>query len=267
MIRRHLRLYFAFWRNCLRQAVEFRANFWANILTNFGWLLVLVLFLKLIYSNTRSVAGWSEAEMFLLVGTYSTVRAIADTIFSKNLSEIPSQIQMGTMDFTLLRPVDSQFFISLRYVSLASIGQFVGALAMLSYGVSLARHNVEPIRLLAYLVLLACAVALFYAISLMTMTLSFWFVRLDNLFVALDTMFSVARTPIDVFRAWGRLPQLALTYILPLAFIATVPTKMLFGHVPLLLTIGSGIALAAGFLALSTLFWRFATRAYSSASS
>ena len=72
-MRRHLRLYRAFWRNCLRQAVEFRANFWANLLTNVGWLFSLVLFMKLIYLNTRSVAGWSEGEMFLLVGTYSVM--------------------------------------------------------------------------------------------------------------------------------------------------------------------------------------------------
>ena len=113
-MRRHLRLYRAFWRNCLRQAVEFRAHFWANLLTNVGWLFSLVLFMKLIYLNTRSVAGWSEGEMFLLVGTYSVMLGIADTLFYRNLSELPNQIRLGTLDFTLLRPVNSQFFLSLR---------------------------------------------------------------------------------------------------------------------------------------------------------
>lgn len=267
MLRRHLRLYRAFWRNCLRQAIEFRANFWANVLTNVGWLLSLVLFLKLIYLNTRSVAGWSEAEMFLLVGTYSTVRGITDTLFSKNLSDLPNQIRLGTMDFTLLKPVNSQFFVSLRFVALENIGQFVGALALLGYGLSRTQARPHALDALAYFALIACAAALFYALSLLTMTLSFWLVRLDNLFVGLETVFSIGRTPIDVFRAWGRAPQFFLTYVLPLAFLAAMPTKTLFHHLSPAPTLLAAVGLTAAFLALSAAFWNCATRAYSSASS
>lgn len=267
MISRHLRLYCAFWRNCLRQAVEFRANFWANVLTNLGWLLSLVFFLKLIYLNTQAVAGWGEAEMFLLVGTYSLLRGITDTLFSKNLSDLPNQIRLGTMDFTLLRPVNSQFFVSLRFVSLENLGQFAGALALLGYGLSLRRTPVHVWDVLTYAGLLACGVVLFYAISLTAMTLSFWLVRVDNLFVGLETVFSIARTPIDIFRAWGALPRFFLTYILPLAFLAAMPVKALFGHIDQGRTLAAGVGLAGLFFTLSAVFWRYATRSYSSASS
>ncbi len=266
-MRRHFRLYAAFWRNCLRQAVEYRANFWANVLTNIGWLFSLLLFLKLIYLNTQSVAGWSEGEMFLLVGTYSVVRGIADTLFYKNLSELPGQIRLGTMDFTLLRPVNSQFFISLRFVSLDNLGQFVGALALLGYGLSRVPKPPQPANIAAYVFLTLCGLIIFYSISLITMTLSFWLVRLDNLFVALDTVFSIGRTPTDVFRAFGRAAPFFLTYILPLAFLATMPIKALGGHLHGPGTLLGGAALAVSLFGLSVLFWRFATRAYSSASS
>jgi ABC-2 type transport system permease protein len=267
VIPRHVRLYRAFWRNCLRQAVEFRVNFWANVLTNIGWLLSLVFFVKLIYLNTQSVAGWSEAEMFLLVGTYSLLHGVTDTLFSKNLSDLPNQIRLGTMDFTLLRPVNSQFFVSLRFVSLENLGQFVGALALLAYGLSL-RQTVVPLRdVLAYVALLICGIVLSYAMSLAAMTLSFWLVRMDNLFVGLETVFSIARTPIDVFRVWGPLPRFFLTYILPLAFLAAMPTRALFGHLHQGRTLAIGAGLAVLFFALSAAFWRYATRSYSSASS
>lgn len=263
---RHFRLYRAFWRNCLRQAVEFRANFWAGIATNLGWLFSLVLFLKLIYINTHSVAGWSEGQMFLLIGTYSVLRGIADTLFYQNLSDLPNQIRLGTMDFTLLRPVNSQFFVSLRYVSLDNLGHLVGAVGLLGYGLWRLPAPPAPVQVAAYLFLLLCGVVLFYAISLLTMTLSFWLVRLDNLFVALDTVFGVSRTPIDVFRAFGPGAQFFLTYVLPLAFLAAVPVQALTRPLltPALL---AGPLMAAGFFGLSVLFWRHATRAYSSASS
>ena len=266
-MRRHLRLYRAFWHNCLRQAVEFRANFWANVATNFAWLFSLVLFLKLIYLNTQSVAGWSEAEMFLLVGTYSILRGITDTLFYKNLSDLPNQIRLGTMDFTLLRPVNSQFFISLRYVALDNLGQFVGAIALVGYGLSRMQAHLTVLGLIGYVFLLLCGTVIFYALSLMTMTLSFWLVRLDNLFVAMDTIFAVGRTPVDVFRAWGAVPPFLLTYVLPLAFFAAMPVKALFRHLTGPLPYIAGPLLALFLFTFSVFFWRYATRSYSSASS
>jgi ABC-2 type transport system permease protein len=99
------------------------------------------------------------------------------------------------------------------------------------------------------------------------MTLSFWLIRLDNLFVALDTVYSVGRTPIDVFRAWGSAPQFFLSYILPIAFFAAMPVKALFGRANSAHLIIAGPALAVFFLSVSALFWSYATRSYSSASS
>ena len=263
---RHLRLYGAFWRNCLRQAVEFRANFWASVATNLGWLFSLVLFLKLIYANTASVAGWSEGQMFLLIGTYSVLRGITDTLFYQNLSELPNQIRLGTMDFTLLRPVNSQFFISLRFVSLDNLGHLVGAVALLAYGLWRLPALPTSAHVAAYLLLLTCGVILFYALSLLTMTLCFWLVRLDNLFVALDTVFNVSRTPTTVFRAFGPGAQFFLTFVLPLAFLATVPAQALSGALaPGVLLLGP--LLAGAFFLASVVFWRYATQVYSSASS
>lgn len=264
---RYLNLYFAFWRNCFRQALEFRVNFWSNVFTNLGWVLSLVIFMKIIFMNTKAVAGWSEAEMFVLVGTYSTLRGIADTLFYRNLSDLPNQIRTGMMDFILLRPVNSQFYMSLRYVALDNIGQLAGAVLLLWYGISITQQTIPITDLFAYVFLFICGIIIFYSISLITMTLSFWLIRLDNLFVALDTIYSIARTPIDVFKAWGQAPQFFLTYLLPIAFFAAMPVKALFGRPHLIETLIAGPIIAIIFLSISILFWNYATRVYSSASS
>jgi ABC-2 type transport system permease protein len=95
------------------------------------------------------------------------------------------------------------------------------------------------------------------------MTLSFWLVRIDNLSALTDTVVFVGRYPPDIF---PRVLNFGLTFVLPLAFIAAVPTKALLG------TLGpgmvaAGLAIAAGFLLAAALFWRYAARAYTSASS
>jgi ABC-2 type transport system permease protein len=231
------------------------------------WLFSIVLFTKLIYFNTNAVAGWSEAEMFMLIGTFSTLRGFTDTLFYRNLSDLPEQMRLGTMDFVLLKPVNSQFYMSLRYVAIDNIGQFAAAIGMLAYGLSQLHQSITVPGVLAYLFLLACAVLLFYSISTLAMTLSFWLIRVENLFVALDTVYSMGRTPIDVFRAFGPVAPFILTYILPIAFFAAMPVKALFGRLPLADVMLGGAAISAFFFACSVMFWRYATRSYASASS
>jgi len=266
-MKRHLRLYAAFWRNCIRQAVEYRANFVSNVATNIGWLFTILLFLKLIYRNTQAVAGWTEPEMYILVGTYSVLRGITDTIFYNNLSQLPEQMRLGTMDFVLLRPVNSQYFMSLRYVGLDNLGQLVGAVCVLFYGLAENHVHVTASGLGAYIFLMLCAIVIFYSVSLLVMTLSFWLIRVENLFIILDTFYSMARTPIDVFRAFGRAPQFFLTYVIPIAFFAAMPVKALFGRLTDASIMVSAVGLSVVFFVLSTLFWRYACRNYASASS
>jgi ABC-2 type transport system permease protein len=118
-----------------------------------------------------------------------------------------------------------------------------------------------------YLGLIVCGVLLVYSMSILAMSLSFWLVRLDNLFVGLEMLFSVGRTPLDVFRAWGSAAPFVLTYVLPVAFLAAIPSRALFAPQTIPHALIAAPILTVAFLAASAAFWRTATRAYASASS
>ena len=262
-LRRYGRLYRVFARNNVVRELEFRANFWAKVFTNLSWLLLNVLFLEVLFANTRSIAGWREGEVYVLLGTYMITRALMDILFTPNLGQIPTMIRMGTMDFVLTKPVPSQFFVSARYLSLDEIGSLVSAIAVLAYGVVKAGLTPSLGQFLAWGFLTLCGLALFYAIQFLLMTLSFWLIRLDNLTHLADIVVWNARYPIDVF---GRRLGLFFTYVLPLAFLATVPTLALKEGVKLWWLV-AGTLLTLLFLQLAARFWRYATRVYTSASS
>jgi ABC-2 type transport system permease protein len=267
-MKRYSRLLIAFWTNSLRQAVEFKTNFWTNVASNIGWMLALVTFIKLIFRNTDSVAGWSQPEMFILFGTYSMLRGLSDSLFYKNLSQMPTYIGSGEMDFILTKPVNSQFYVSVRYIQLEELGQSVAAVGSIAYGVSTMPKPLEitTFEVLAYLTLGILAMVLFYSLNMLLMTLSFWLVRLENLMVLADTVYGIARSPIDIWGVFGPLPKFILTYFLPLAFFATMPVRALLGAppIPILLT---ATGLSALFFTSSVFFWNYATKNYSSASS
>lgn len=262
-LRRYARLYRVFARNNVVRELEFRGNFWAKVATNLGWLLINISFLLIFYANTRSIAGWTEGEAYLLLGTFMLVRAWMDILFTQNLGKIPELVRLGTMDFVLTKPVASQFFVSARYLSLDEVGSLLTAGIVVGYGYHKAGLSLTWTQWAAWAYLALCGLAIFYAIQMLLMTLSFWLVRIDNLTALADTVVFNARYPPSIY---GARLRLFLTYLLPLVFLAAVPTLALKegvrGHDLVLAS-----ALAGGFLWAAARFWRYATRAYTSASS
>ena len=162
-----------FVRNCLRQAAEFKTNFWANVVTNLGWMASLIVLIAIIYRNTDSVAGWNKAEMLVLFGTYTIMRGISNTLFYSNLSQLPTFVRKGTMDWILTKPVNSQFYVSLRYLEFSDLGQSVGGIFILIYGIAKLHltHSPTPLDSFLFCMMLLSSIVLFYSITLLLMTL------------------------------------------------------------------------------------------------
>ena len=260
---RHLKLYAVFWETCFARESEFRANFWANVVTNTGWLFFEVALIKVIYLNVPRVAGWTEAEAMVLVGTHGCVQGLFAVLAYENLSKLPEQVRLGTLDFVVTKPVSALFLVCARYVKLDAIGGAAGGVFVVFYGLSLGSASPAPQDVLAYLYLCACGLVIYFSFYLLLMTLSFWFIRVDNLAVLSDVIFGVGRYPIDIFRRWvWRL----FVYVIPLAYVASFPARALFGRLPGGF-LALGAVLAAFFLAAAVAFWRFGLRSYASASS
>ena len=259
---RYWRVYRTFFLTSITRELEFRANFFAKVLQNLVWMAFFVLVLLVIYRNTDSVAGWSRGDSFILAGTGFLLSAVSQGLLM-SLHEIPEQVRLGTLDFVVTKPIDSQFWVSTRKFNFNAIGIVVAAVAVMSVGVVEAKVSPSLLQWGAFFVLILASQAIFYSFSLAMMTLGVWFVRVDNLWVLADSVVYITRYPMDIYQ--GLLKTLFI-YVVPLAFLATIPAKQLVvGFDPVML--GLGVVWAAVFLALSRIFWRFAMRHYTSASS
>ncbi|HEY3267437.1 MAG TPA: ABC-2 family transporter protein [Armatimonadota bacterium] len=262
-MRRYLRLFGMFVRTCLVKELEFRGNFWVGSFVGAAWVGVYLAVAHIIYSNTSSVGGWSKGQMVMLLGTYTLSFGLISVFFSRNLAELPNQVRTGTFDFTLVKPVNSQFFVSLRYLNFTEFGTVAAATALVVYGAVLGHVHITVLGALEYVAMLTCGVVIFYCIYLLMMTSAFWFVKVDNLWTLAETVTQVARTPMNIY---GLFAQRFFTFVLPLIFIAHIPAKALFrGVEPREAALA--VTMCVALLFVSSRFWNFATRFYSSASS
>lgn len=261
-MRRYWQIYRTFLVSSFARELEFRANFFAKILQNAIWMVFFVLILLVVYRNTNSVAGWSRGDSFVLAATIFMMTSIGTAIFM-SLTEIPQHVRQGTLDFVVTKPIDSQFWISTRRFNFDKIGTMVAGIALMAVGLSQAKAHPGIAEWSAFSILLLASLGIYYAVSLMLMTTGVWLVRVDNLWVMIETATDVARFPVDIY---GLNIRRLLTFALPLAFIATIPaSQLIHGANWGMVALGSVWALV--FCVLARMFWKFAMRHYTSASS
>ncbi len=251
----------AFWAANLAEELQYRANFVASLVATVFWLGMAVLTAAVFFRQTDALGGWGFWEVVALLGVFNAVAGVVDALLRPNIGRIVDLVRRGTLDLVLSRPVDPQFHVSFRRLVVWRLSDVAFGLALSGY--ALARLDRAPgaDAVLAFLLTLAAAFAIVYALWLGLMSLAFWFVDVENLGILFDALYEAGRFPVSAYP--GPL-RFVLVYLLPIAWITTVPAATLTGRGgwPTALP-ATGVALAA--LVLSRLVWRTALRRYTSA--
>jgi ABC-2 type transport system permease protein len=260
MVRHYWRIYRTFFKSSFARELQFRANFIAKMLQNTVWFGFFLVVLFVVYANVKTIAGWDRREAQILGATLYIVSSL-NNLLAASVLEIPGHVRQGTLDFIVTKPVDSQFWISMRKFNFSELGSFLGGIVLVSISMFGLHPSFEQVAL--YLVGIVCAVANLYGFQLMLMTTGIYFIRVDNLWVLGETLSGLGRYPMDIYPTGLRY---LLTFILPVAFFAYFPALQLV-RTPSYTIALEAIGLAIIFFFLSRFWWRYSMKHYSSASS
>ena len=260
---RYLRLWHRFVVLALVREAEYRLNFLLGVAGGLVQAALALVTFALLYRFADQVGGWSLPQAFLLVGIYRIVDGLISLQLAPNLRAITGYIRDGEMDLHLLRPVSSQFLVSLRLLDLPETVNVLVGVGLTLYAGQVAGVRWSVVGVAEAAVLGLCGLVVLYALWLCTVTLAFWLVQVDTLDTLFCSLFEAARFPVSYFRGGLRA---VLTFVVPLAFATTFPAEALLGTFDHRL-LPIGIALAALSLLGTHLFWNYALRHYSSASS
>lgn len=258
-----------FWGTALAGQLEYQLNMVLELLAAIANLVGSVFILSLFFAGGsgsaagRPLGGWSWQEALVVQGIYTLLDGVASTWLRPNLGAIVSHVREGTLDFVLLKPIDSQFWLSLRTLSPAGLSEIALGLGLIAWAVPRAGATPSPGSLALALLLSLAGVLILYALWFLLATTSLWFVKTWNATEVLRAALTAGRFPLSAYPPGLRL---VFTLVLPVAFLTTVPAEAILGRV----TASSGVLalLVAGLgLLLCRAFWRYALRHYTSASS
>jgi ABC-2 type transport system permease protein len=264
-MRRYLEIYGIMLRNSLIRELSFKTNFILWMVVEVLWFCGQIAFFSIIFGQVDRIGDWSKWEVVLLVGTHQMISQLFQAFFFTNISNIPELVRTGRLDSMLVLPIDSQFAVSSKQFGLDSaLNAALGGVVVL---VSLSKLNVTPAAgtVLLYLVAVGFGVAVHYSIMLALAAVSFWIVRAQGLVYGYFNFLQIARYPDVIF---PRVFRFIFGWIVPVVIVANIPARLLIKPLgqPAWLMLHLVVAGSVAFC-LSRVFWRFALRHYSSASS
>jgi viologen exporter family transport system permease protein len=264
-MRRYIEIYSIMLRNSLIREMSFKANFILWMIVEVLWFCGQILFFSIIFGAVNRIGDWTKWEVVLLVGTHQIIAQLFQAFFFVNVANIPELVRTGKLDSLLLLPIDSQFSVSTKQFGLDSVvNALLGAVVVIF---SLTRLGLvpSPSAVLLYLAALAFGVAIHYSIMLSLAAVSFWIVRAQGLVYGYFNFLNIARYPDVIF---PRLFRFIFSWIVPVVIVANIPARLLIKSLgePGWLIFQLIVAASIAFL-WSRIFWRFALRRYSSASS
>ena len=260
-MKRYIQVLKLFWTTAIAAELEYRLNFLIASLSSLGNLTGSLFGLFLFYRTGYTFQGWSWEEALVILGIFTLLQGVSATFLVPNLNRIVGHVQQGTLDFVLLKPISSQFWLSSRSISPWGMPDLIFGVVLIAYagtqlGLGLNNYLISAIPIFFGIISL-------YSLWFMLGATSIWFVKIYNVTEVLRGLLEAGRFPMVAYPATYRF---FFTFIVPVAFLTTVPAEAMLGRSQVVWLVGAG-ALALGLLFVSGIFWRFALRFYTSASS
>jgi ABC-2 type transport system permease protein len=227
----YFRVFLTFLRNSLVRDMTFRANFVIDTVSSIAWFAMNLAFYVLVFHYTPMLgagSGWGRYEFFLFLATTLLINSVVHGFFLNNAVEFSEQIRTGTLDFALVKPIDTQFLISLGRIEWSEIAPFFCGLGLIGYSFAKLGYAPGPIQACLYAFYLMCGVAIYYSLVIAMAATSVWLGRNRTL---LDFWFYIttfARYPMEVYQGPFGVPlRLAFTFVVPVLVAVNVPARLL----------------------------------------
>ena len=144
--------------------MEYKTNILIDLITAILSLIGSIFLLSIFFQNNGSIGGWKFEQALIIQGIYTILNGITNTWFNPNLTEIVKHIREGTLDFVLLKPIDSQFFISLKKLTPSGILEIMLGFFLLLYCIKINQINFNVSFLILCLITIICSICILYSL-------------------------------------------------------------------------------------------------------
>ena len=225
---RYWRVWLMFLKVSLSREMIFRLNFLIEVVTTCFWIAAQLLLFQIIFGHVSKIRDWSQPEYYGFMATGMLINAFVEMLFMPNCANLSEQIRTGNLDFALVKPIDTQFFVSFQTVDMSLLAQVAVSLGLLAYSVTASHVTVTLVSALMYVFLVAVAVGFFYGMMIALASAAVFMGRNQGLYDFWFYVTSFARYPGDMYRQGyvGEIFWFGFSFIIPILLVVTVPSRV-----------------------------------------
>jgi len=229
-------VFLTFARNSLIRDMTFRANFVIEVISSMSWMLMNLGFYTILYGKLHesegiesAIAGWGRYEFFVFIATSMFVNSLVQTFFMPNAQELSELVRTGGLDYALVKPIDTQFLVSLRRVNWSSLGNFFVALLLLCYAIpKIDGLELSVWQFVLYPLYLLLGVLILYSVMISLAATSIWLGRNQSLYDFWFYITSFSRYPMEIYKGpLGTPLRQVFTFAIPILVVINVPARFM----------------------------------------
>ncbi len=266
MVLKYIYLWISIFKYSLSRDMEYKTNFIGSLFVDGIYYITWYYFFEIIYSKTEVLGDFYREDILVfLIATF-----FVDTLYMMlfdGASHLREHIRTGSLDFILLRPGNSQFLISFRYIRSYTLVSLL-VLTIILYNVLSSFHpeSLNISNFLFFILSISMGVLIWYCFEFITSCLTFYFRDFRTGGWLTHEIMKFSMRPDSIYSGFIR--KILFT-ILPMALVASVPARLLLNGLTYQnqkYFISQVIVVIVLFL-ISRVIWRIGLKKYESAQS
>ncbi|BDR59758.1 ABC-2 family transporter protein [Lactobacillus xylocopicola] len=257
MRKKHILL--SIWRQSIEQFLIYRTTSVITFALALIFLLIQLYVGNFYFEDINSVAGWTKNQYFILITFTNSATYLYNIFFIVGHENFSEAILQGDLDYSLIRPVSSYWYLVGTNIDIPSIFNFFLSVILLAKYLRIELVGINQVVLIS-VELIMSSITIFL-INQICISVTFWINGLTALYGAVEDMISFATHPRQIF---PKLVQYIFTFLIPILLVTNIPVELVFGRVSWTYLLYFWIIITILYV-ISILMWKYGTKKYSSA--
>lgn len=217
-----LGLWGVFLKQQLKGIIEYKLDFIMGMISVLFQQVGLFLVTIVVFTQLKTLGGFSINDMFLLYGFYTLVRGI-DHFYNDNIWSFAwNKVKDGNFITILLRPINPILHIIIERFNMSGLNEILVGILIIEYSKRKIGITLNIAEWLILILLILCGVSIYFSIKLLFSAPAFWTVCCGEFMTAGYEISNSAKYPIEIYK--NEIIKNILLYALPFPITAYLPT-------------------------------------------
>jgi ABC-2 type transport system permease protein len=250
--------------NTFQSETAYFGNNWGNLISTVIYVAVQILFVNVIYSRVSTFAGYNKNEMFFLlfIGQFSFYLLWGWSEINNRI--LIEDIRKGALDFLLVLPVPSLWYVTFRKIPLLTVARDgLPNIILIAFLVNWSQLPLTLFHLILGVIIFIFGQIAWEAFNFLLVLPVFWTGEAKQIYSLSYNLRDNNQIPWEGYRPFF---QFSLSFFVPTLLLSSIPTSVMLGKASALYLLPITFLIALMFVLVKKELWDLALKNYTSAS-